>query len=213
VLERLEVVPLSSSRIMFVVSVRAGLVRTIVLEIETELRREDLLQVVDRLNERLAGLTLEEIRLSYADRLRDVQEGDSTGVVRLVLESSEELFSDDPEADRLTTSGAERIIQQPEFRDPEDLRRLINLLDHEEDVVRLLEERGVPLPITSGRTVITIGQEHGEGDARHFSVVTAQYRLGEAEGTVGIVGPTRMDYQRAVALVEAMAGLLDDPGD
>lgn len=211
VLERLEVVPLSSSRVMFVVSVRSGRVRTIVLEMETELRRRDLDAVVERLNERLAGLTLDEIRRSYADRLRDVQTSDSTGVVRLVLESSDELFSDEPEADRLSTSGRERIIQQPEFQDAGDLYRLISLLEREEEVVHLLEERNLAAPSNAGRTVITIGQEHGEGDARHFSVVTAQYRLGSAEGTVGIVGPTRMDYQRAVALVEAMAGLLDEP--
>lgn len=77
VLERLEVVPLSSTRAMFVLSVRGGLVRTILVELTSELSRRDLELVVALLNERLAGLTLAAIRQSCHQRLRDLE--DRTG--------------------------------------------------------------------------------------------------------------------------------------
>lgn len=72
VLERLEVVPLSSTRAMFVLSVRGGLVRTILAELPSELSRRDLELVVALLNERLAGLTLATVRNTCAQRLQDV---------------------------------------------------------------------------------------------------------------------------------------------
>ncbi|HEX7072191.1 MAG TPA: heat-inducible transcriptional repressor HrcA, partial [Rhodothermales bacterium] len=80
ILERLEVVKLSSTRIMFIISVRGGLVKTIIAEIDSDLRRETVDRVVPLLNERLAGLTLEEVRRTAARRIRDL-DGEGDGVV------------------------------------------------------------------------------------------------------------------------------------
>ena len=206
VLERLEVVPLSSSRMMFVISVRGGLVKTIVLEIDSELKREDLERVVALLNERLAGLTLEEIRRTYAQRVRDLD--DRTGIVRLVLNQSGTLFSEGVGGRRIRFGGAQNIMTQPEFQAPEDLRSLIELLEDEHFIVQLLEDRLPASQDEAGRALISIGSENRDGKTDKYSIVTARYRLGETVGTVGVIGPTRMDYGRVVALVEDMASLL-----
>lgn len=207
VLERLEVVPLSSTRVMFVVSIRSGLFKTIVLELETQLRRGELDQVVQLLNERLAGLTLEEIRRTYRPRLRDLED-DRTGIVRLVLDASAALFSEQTDG-RLNYGGTQNIVLQPEFQEPEELRNLIRLLEDENFVVHLLEER----PVRSGTrpegsAQVRIGSENSSEKVDKYSIVTANYRIGDTVGTIGVLGPTRMDYARVMALVENMAALL-----
>ncbi|ARA93010.1 heat-inducible transcription repressor HrcA [Rhodothermaceae bacterium RA] len=209
VLDRLEVVPLSSKRAMIVISVRGGLVRTIVVELDVELRRPQLDRVVSVLNERLAGHTLAEIRKTYASRLRDLED-DETGIVRLVLNENAQLFSEQPESRRISLSGTQNIIAQPEFQDPDQLREVVKLLEDESVVVQLLEDAG---EAAGNAPVIRIGRENAAEYAERYSIVTAQYHLGETRGTIGVIGPMRMDYPRVVALVQGMAALLSRPSE
>lgn len=214
VLERLEVVPLSSSRVMFVLSVQGGLIRTIVLHLASALSRSDLDRVVTILNERLAGLTLEEIRKSYVPRIRDID--DHTGIIQLILDESALLFSETPEARQFEYGGTPNIIAQPEFQEPDDLRNLITLLEDSGAVVHLLEEQHENQDDLAGRAMVSIGSENrnpkvSSEKIERYSIVTAQYCHGETAGTIGVIGPTRMDYARVVALVEGMATLLSWP--
>jgi len=212
ILNRIEVVRLSSSRAMFIVSLRGGLVKTIVLELESELNRKDFERVVDILNERLSGLSLQEIRQSFETRVRDLPD-DRTGIVRLILEKGALLFSEPSQAGRLQVGGAGNIMSQPEFQEPDELKSLISLLEDEDFVVHLLEDHREESSARQkpGQAQISIGREHSLEQANHYSVVTASYQMGNTEGTIGIIGPTRMDYQRVIALVETMANLLNRP--
>ncbi len=212
VLERLDVVPLSSARLMFVVSVRGGLVKTITAELDAELRRADLDRTVQAMNERLAGLTLEEIRRTAAERMRDLGAGDRTGVVRLVLHQAATFFAELPEERQAEVGGAQQIVTQPEFQAAEEVRSVIELLENQDVIVHLLEADAAPFD-AEGRAVVRIGREGvnpGTADrfGGTFSVVRAQYRLGDTTGSLGVIGPRRMDYAYAVTLVEYLAGLL-----
>lgn len=209
ILERIEAVPLSSERVMFVLSLRGGVVRTIVLELDAEAApgRAPLDAVVQALNERLAGLTMDEIRRTYAARVQDVD--DRSGLVRLVLDHQTDIFADDGAAARVQASGAAHLLDQPEFSAAADLRDFVRMLEHERFLVELLEAHA-PLP---GRAVVSIGREHAAlaAHAARYSIVTASYDLGGSRGTVAVVGPTRMDYPRVVGLVEQVAALLSSP--
>ena len=213
VLERIEAVPLSSSRVMFVLGLTGGLVRTLVLELDAAPQRASLDGVVALLNERLAGLTMDEIRRTYADRLADGD--DRTGLVRLILDRSHALFAAPLSPDRLRVAGAQHLLAQPEFREPADLATFVRLLEDERFLVELLEPaaptvaEGGEAPV--GQAVVTIGGEHGDARAGRVAVVSARYRIGDAVGTIGVVGPTRMDYARVVGLVEHVAALLSSP--
>lgn len=206
ILERLEVVKLSSDRAMFIVSVKSGLVRTIVLQSQLEIDKEALDKIVALLNERLAGLTLDEIRTTAKDRVADIEE-DVTGLVQLTLSEADSIFSEPPEPKRLQHGGAYHIISQPEFQEPADLRSLIELIEDKDSVVKLIDDGG---EVDTVR--IAIGSENSdERIADKFSVVTAQYSLGQTVGTIGVIGPTRMDYARVISVVEGMAALLSNP--
>ncbi len=210
VLERLEVVPLSSSRAMFVISVRGGLIRTIILHVDSDLSRSALDRIVTLLNERLVGLTLEEIRRTCNDRVGDLQT-DGTGLVQLLMDASSMLFSEPPEGRRVEMGGAPNMLSQPEFQQPDELRDLIKLVDDEAAVLSLVDEQSASDGIV-GAASVRIGSENssaGGGDSStRYSVVTAPYQRHNMRGTIGVIGPTRMDYARVVSLVEGMAALL-----
>ncbi len=213
VLERLEVVPLSSARAMFIVSVRSGLVKTIVLEVESELERENLDRVVSILNERLVGLTLREIRDTYARRVKDIRD-DDTGLVRLVLKNASELFSEHPGSRRVSVSGAQHIMKQPEFQEVDEVQNVMELLEQEDIVTQLLEQTAghdFDLGEGPGHAWVTIGQENQTEKAQKYSVVSAEYRVGDVAGNIGVIGPTRMRYSRMIALVESIAAMLSQP--
>ncbi len=209
VLERLDLVPLSSSRVMVIISVRSGFVKTLVLEVEANMKRSELGRVVAILNERLAGLTLEEIRETYATRTRDLS-GDTTGVIQLLGKASNTVFSE-PAEGRVRLSGTQQLITQPEFHEVDHVRHLIGLIEDEGYVVHLLEEERPDSPEEVGRAVVSIGSENSDENVDQYSIVTARYQVGDTMGTLGVIGPTRMDYKRVMALVENMAHLMSRP--
>ena len=213
VLDRLEAIPLSASRLMFVLSLRGGLVKTIMLELDTVLKRDQLGRVVTWLNERLAGLTLDEIRRTCVDRTKDLQ-NEPSGLVRLILESSTAIFSSE-EDNRVAIAGAQHMIDQPEFlEEPIALRTLIENLENENFVVQLFEDETRNQDaneVVPGRARVRIGRENNREDVSFCSVVSAHYQVGDTVGTIGIIGPKRMDYTRMVVLVETMASLLSQP--
>ena len=209
VLERLDVVPLSSPNVMIVLSVRSRLVKTIIYETKVDVKRRDLDRIVSILNERLAGLRLEEIRRTYARRTRDIDD-DPTGIVQLILNESATLFSDTEEA-RVTHGGAQGLLQQPEFQDTRDVRQLIKMVEDKGYVVQLFERTQALSPSTMGKAIVAIGSELQDKSANIYSTVTARYRIGESTGMLGVLGPMRMDYESAIVLVETMASLLSRP--
>jgi heat-inducible transcriptional repressor len=218
-LERLEIVPVSSTRVLMVLAISGGLIRTILAEVDAEWsvlaeRARGLDRIVSLLNERLAGLTLDEIRRTGSERVQDLDVEDETGVVRLVLSQAPNLFRDEPEARRAQVGGAENLTEQPEFQDADSVKGVLQLLGREEAMVQLLEDPASDSTVASaGRAVVRIGwslpgQSHPQ--VRTFSIVSAPYHLGAAVGRVGVIGPTRMDYEHAVALVEFAATLLSE---
>ena len=83
------------------------------------------------------------------------------------------------------------------------------MIEDEGFVVQLFE--GPRQADVMGQAAVSIGSEINQSTAQAYSIVTARYQLGESVGTVGILGPMRMDYERAIALVENMASLLNRP--
>ncbi|MGB3542650.1 heat-inducible transcriptional repressor HrcA [Rubrivirga sp.] len=213
VLDRIEVVPLGGSRVLFVLALRGGHARTLSAEVDAEVRSDALDAIVQRLNERLAGHTLEEIRRTGRERVQDLADDDRTGIVRVVLRDGPDLFRQPPSR-RAAIGGAQHLVSQPEFARPEWVRDVVELAESEDVVIHLLERPRL-LDGDPDRALVLIGREveRGRPDGPTYSVVTAPYRSGDGVGAVAVLGPTRMDYGRAVGLVEYVAGLLGDTPD
>jgi len=95
----------------------------------------------------------------------------------------------------------------------DDVRRLIEIIEDEDRVVQVLENLFESDPDAVGQAIIRIGSETDEEEMDAYSIVTSPYRLGETVGTLGVIGPTRMDYPRAVALVENAADVINRSGE
>jgi heat-inducible transcriptional repressor len=201
IFEKLEMVSLSSSKIMVIISIRSGLVKTIMLEVRADISRQKLDELSQVMNERLAGLTLEEIRQTFAERVADYE--DTSGLLRIFLDSADKVFDEQPQTERVHIAGKENILSYPEFEQPEKVRGIIELVENEKVIVHLLEESRSTE--TNDTVSIRIGKENLESKIKECSIVTAQYSVGDTIGTVGVIGPTRMNYAKVVRVIDYIA--------
>ena len=202
--ERMELVQVTTNRVMVILSVKSGLVRTILMEVFSEIPREKLDEVARVLNERLSGLTIAEIRETFSERVKDVQ-GEETGLIRLFIDSVDKLFSGS-KVEKIHIGGAENVVLQPEFINPKDLRGVVELINNEEIIIHVLEKNEA-LP---EQVRVTIGKENQDGKLEPYSVITSSYSIGEVMGTIGVIGPKRMAYARMIPLVNYVARTISD---
>ena len=210
VFERLDIVQLGSARIMVVIAIQSLFVKTIVMELNAEISRQKIDAVVNVLNERLSGLTLEEIRGTIDRRLSDVMSGE--GLMHSIVGAADTLFDESSILERLYVSGTENIVDQPEFKQPERVRDIITMIEDKFGMARLVDN-AAPMPLREGLerdVVISIGTENRADSAADLTIVSSPYYAGKMVGRVGVMGPKRMDYEHAVRVVNYMAGCLSD---
>lgn len=204
IVERIELVPVAATRVMVVLSIKAGLVRTILLEVASEIPRGTLEEISRILNERLAGLTVQELRETFADRVRDMAAGES-GLIRLFIDSVEKLVVPD-RPDRVHIAGADKVIDQPEFSQARDFRSVIELINDEEMIIHVLRKTEGPPPSVR----VSVGQENDDDRLKPYSVITASYTAGDTTGSIGVIGPRRMQYARMIPLVDYVARAISE---
>ncbi len=198
--EKLELISLSSNKIMVVISLRAGLVKTITMEVLSEIRREKLDELARVMNERLAGLTLLEIRNTFFDRMKDIST-EQTGLVRLFIDSVDKLFNDVPQVERVHIGGTRDILSQPEFEHTENFRSIIELLDNQQMIIHVLEKRDLKI----GDVSVSIGSENSDEALKYYGILTTNYSIADVNGSVCVIGPKRMNYSKVVPLVDYIA--------
>jgi len=207
VLDRLDLVQVSTERLLLVLALRSGAVRTIFVEVSVQLAAETVQKVAVVLNERLAGLTLKEIRASLADRLRDAStdEPGSTELLNIFVQEAEGLF-DVPMAQTgpVHLGSTQPLTGQPEFSTRAQLQGLLEVTERRDLLRDALTARG-----GEGLT-ITIGQEHADARLATFTLVTSTYRFGPLTGVIGVMGPTRMAYDKIAALVNHTSRLVGE---
>jgi heat-inducible transcriptional repressor len=159
------------------------------------------------LNERLSGLSLREIRSSLASRLRDTGGPGTRELLNVFVQEGDVLFDLPivPSTDDVVLGQASILAEQPEFSSGESMRRLLALTDTREHLAEVLRRRSTEPGIS-----ITIGSEHGDPRLDRLTVVTAAYRTGALSGVIGVIGPTRMPYEKVVALVRHTSMLVSD---
>jgi heat-inducible transcriptional repressor len=205
-LERLELMPVTSERLLMVLVLRGGLARTIYVEVSSHLPAEAVKSVSRVLNERLSGLTLAEVRATVRERLRDSgTEGEASELLNIFLEEADHLF-DVPGGglSEVVIGSAQALAGQPEFNTNEQIRRLLDLTERRDVLRQALRER------RQGGLTITIGGENTDPALAAFTIVTGSYRQGRLSGVIGVMGPTRMPYQKIIGVVENTSRLVED---
>ncbi len=206
ILAKLQIVSLSSSRILIVISIKGGLVKTITMEIDSEIKPAQIESVQVLLNERLCGLTFKEIRNTLSERFRDVEE-DQKPVIRLFVDSVDKIFKDVNSKDSIFLTGASNIIKQPEFEDPEKIPGIVELIENKDIIIHILDKGSDTAP---DQVFISIGSENEDRKLEEYSFVSKEYSIEGSSGTLGIIGPKRMEYSKVVAIVDYMAKMLSE---
>ncbi|HUF26447.1 MAG TPA: heat-inducible transcriptional repressor HrcA [Gemmatimonadaceae bacterium] len=207
-LQRLELVRVAGDRLLMVLSLGGGAVRTIFVEVVGEIAQSAVAEVTLVLNERLAGLRLSEIRSSLGTRLRDATNAtESNELLNIFVQEGDQLFdlALPVDEDNVVIGQTSHLAEQPEFATGERMRRFIELTETRERLAELLRRRST-LPGIS----ITIGNEHDDPRLENLTIVTSEYRAGAFTGVIGVIGPTRMPYDKIIAMVAHTSQLVTD---
>ena len=208
VLHSLDLVRISDERLLMVLALEGGAVRTVFVEVAGSIAESALAEVTKVLNERLAGLTLEEIRTNVGRRLRDsISVAKARELLNIFVQEAEVLFDEKIAVgeEHLLLGQASVLAEQPEFAAPDRMRRLIELTERPQALADVLRKRGDVSGVS-----ITIGTEHTDERFRDFTVVTASYHAGSLTGIIGVIGPTRMPYEKVISLVNHTSQLLSE---
>ena len=200
-IKRINLVWLGDARIVLVVVSDAGRVADRTIDLAEPVSAESLTGVEQLLNASLDGKVGEEVRAA-----RGGVAAATSLPPRLVAQVLDEVIDCllEADADGVISGGVSTLLAQPEFADPRLVGPLVHLLEDGLETLHVLTSL-----MNTGDVVVRIGSENPTGLER-MSVVAASYDAGGTEGLVGVIGPTRMDYARAVSAVRTVAEGLGD---
>ena len=201
ILERIDLIQVSSDKILVVLNIHSGLAKTVLLEVRHDLSVNMLNAIAQVLNERLAGLKIREIKATLRDRIKDLVDTDP-GIIRLFVDSADLLF-DVTRYQDIKYTGTSRILTNPEFSDIQKFSALIELFEQKNIIIHMMEKRRKSPGIN-----VTIGDENEEESIQQCTIITAPYRLGQTDGLLGVIGPMRMAYRRIIPVVDYTARLI-----
>ena len=205
VFEKLEIVNISSSKILVVINIKSGYAKTVLIEMQSEVPRTKMEDLARFLNERLQGLTLREIKETFQERVHDyrLQEPE---LIQLFINSKDELYGESAGNANVFIGGTGEIITQPEFGDPKSFKNIIELAEDKSLVVHIFESSN---NIEEG-IMISIGDENPDEKLRDYSVISTSYRIDDIKGNIGIIGPKRMNYAKMVSLIKYTSELISE---
>jgi heat-inducible transcriptional repressor len=192
-----------TGRLLVVTVLEGNIIKNKIVNIGASLTDEEILNLNILLNNNLTGLTMEEINLDVISRMKS-QAGERREVVDMVLNEIAEAIRTNEEDLKIYTEGATNIFKYPELSDTEQVREILSTLEKKDDLKELLNEsESGDHSVTPGDPEhgiqVYIGSENQVESMKDCSVVTANYDLGDGlRGTVGIIGPKRMDYEKVV---------------
>jgi len=203
ILEKVEIIPISSGKILVILNIESEIAKTIMMELDSEIKDKDIELTTAILNERIAGLKLEKIRNTFSQRMKDISMVNQ-GLIRLFLNSIDKVFTLNEEGD-IRFSTTKEIIKQPEFSDSKNIKAIIEMIEDKKVVIHLISKRETEKGIS-----ITIGSENEEEIVKNFTIITSNYYSGNMKGTLGIIGPTRMKYPKIISFIDYTSNLLSE---
>lgn len=205
ILEKIQVVQLSNSRVLTVITIKDGLIKTITLEFNQEIKEEGLAEVQSLLNERLSGLSLLEIRNTFNERFKDVEE-ELKPMVRVFIESADKIFTGEAKPNQFVVTGAKNIMKQPEFEKGKRIQDVVELMESNEVIIQFFEGA----PEDKEGVYVKIGSENNSEKFKEYSLISKNYNIGNMNGVLGIIGPKRMQYERVISAVSYISEVLSD---
>lgn len=202
-LRQVEFLPLTANRVLVILVINERDVQNRVIYTEREYSESELTQAANYINREFAGASLLSIRTALIESMQR----DKAGVdqlMQLALDMAAKAFAveGDAESEGYVVAGETNLLNTP--NDAEAIRKLFEAFSRKRDILHLLDRC-----LDSEGIQLFIGDESGYEVLGDYSVVTAPYRVnGRVAGVLGVIGPTRMAYQRVIPIVDVTARVL-----
>lgn len=202
-LRHIEFLPLSEQRVLAVLVFNTREVQNRIVRTHREMSASELQQISNYLNAQFAGRTLSEVRSALLKVLKGMR-ADVDRMMQDAVNMAEELFNDSQSREDYVLAGQTNLMEFDELAKMETLRRLFEAFQEKQEILHLLDQC-----ISADGLQIFIGSESGHDALNECSVVTAPYLIdGQLVGVLGVIGPTRIPYDRVIPIVDVTARLL-----
>jgi heat-inducible transcriptional repressor len=199
--KHINLVLLSSDTVLMVLITDTGFVEKQLLELKSEVTPGDLVQVESVLNQHLARLNIDQVKTKHGELLKH-----AVNCQDLLKEVFGKIVDqmDKEESKRIFLGGTFHFLREPEFESVKRVQDILEALERRYVLLRLLGDT-----FTESQVVVRIGSENQQSEIKDCSYVAANYRFGgKSLGTLGILGPTRMDYAHVISTVKYFADTL-----
>lgn len=203
-IKAIQVVPIEAEKAMVIVVTNSGIVRNSLVKISESVQPDMLIMISNVMNSKLNGLTIEEVNVRVINEL-EKEVGISGEVLLPILQGAADCINqiDNPE---VYIQGTTNIFNHPEFRDMVKARDFMNMLDEKASLCKMLFDS-----IEAGGITVRIGSENDISGIRECSLITANYNIADTFiGTIGIIGPTRMEYPRVISSMKIVRRLMNE---
>ncbi|MBK7975961.1 MAG: heat-inducible transcription repressor HrcA [Deltaproteobacteria bacterium] len=202
VFQHVDFVRLRAAEILAIFVSSTGAIVNRIVHLDEDVTQAHLGRLAEFLRERLTGVPLDQVRDGLLDELAH-DRALIDDLSRQVLEASRCVFEPESQGEVFVV-GTSSLLEHPEFSEPERVRSLFEALEDRELIVNILDRARV-----AGGVSVAIGSEAGIEGVEDLVVVSSPYRRGDAAlGSIGIIGPTRIDYSRVIPMVEYTAQLI-----
>src|ERR1043166_383627 len=211
-LSHIEFVPLADKRILVVMVTASNSVHNKIIRLEDNLTQEELEQTARYLNTEFGGKSLLAIRTEILELMREEKALYDRLLRNAILLCDMSLEGEESAGGDVYVDGASNILSKPDFVDVDRMRALFRTFEEKSRLIKILNECiSREQPAMWGDVHVVIGREHPISSMRNCTLITAPYRLGSNEhlGTLGVVGPMRIEYSRIMAMVNYMARLIE----
>ncbi|MEF9934854.1 MAG: heat-inducible transcriptional repressor HrcA [Clostridium sp.] len=201
VIVSLKLIPVNVAELVAVVVTDMAQIQNIMIKLPEPISPDTLQKINNMLNEKLCGLTIDEINLSV---IGSIQEGLSgyneilNSIIPLLYESLK------GDHQKLYMSGASNIFSHPEYNDVEKAREFLSLVEDSEKMQRVFNQ-GI------GQIEISIGDENDIEEVKNYSIIKSTYSINHKPvGSIGVIGPKRMNYSKVMGILKCFTDVLND---
>ena len=209
-LKHIEFVQLPDKRILVVLVLAAGIIHNKVIRTSDEFTQDELDRTTRYLNTEFSGKSLLTIRAEIVERMKEEKALYDRLLQNAVLLCERSLEGEGSIGGEVYVDGTANILTMPDFDDIERMRDLFRMFEEKSRLIKILNECVHDHPY-SGDVHVVIGREHPTDSMRSCALITAPYQVGHngSVGTLGVVGPMRIEYARIMAMVNYMARLIE----
>jgi heat-inducible transcriptional repressor len=202
-LRQIEFLPLSAHRVLAILVINDSEVENRILDVDRDYGADELQKVANYLNENFAGKSLDTIRRQIIDSLSNTRETMNQLMIDAVS-IAQQALNTDMDRSQYVMSGETKLMEFNDLSDIDKLRQLFDAFGQQREILHLLDRS-----IAAHGVQIFIGEESGYSILDECSVVAAPYRVDEdTVGVLGVIGPTRMAYERIIPIVDITAKLV-----